>query len=163
MAPSAREADSSRSALPLAELRPARWIALFEQLQLAGVTRSMAAHSVLADVTGNVLSLVLDENNATLFNDEHRKGIEQALTGYFAVPVELRMSVARVDAETPAAWRRRREQEHREAAHKLFTQDPLVQTLVRDFDARINTGSIASLESLDSQDSNTRRGGSAHG
>src|SRR5690606_2403601 len=109
-------APAAESAIALDRLQPGDWITLFEALELSGVTRSMAAHAVLEAVKGESLHLVLDERNATLFNDEHRKGIEQALAKHFGTELRLQMRVAAVEGETPAAWRRRRESEQREAA-----------------------------------------------
>lgn len=127
----------------LATLQPEDWIGLFEQLDLAGVVRSIASHTVLEGVLGDTLSLVLDEHNATLFNDEHRKQIEQALIRLYGNTLQLRMRVGTIIGETPAAFRRRRERELREAALRRFHEDPVVQGLVREFNARINTDSIS--------------------
>lgn len=136
---------------PLATLQPEDWIQLFEQLDLAGVVRSIASHTVLEGVLGDTLSLVLDEHNATLFSDEHRKQIEQALVRLYGSGLQLRMRTGAIIGETPAAFRRRRERELREAALRRFNEDPVVQTLVREFNARINPDSISPVSAGDRQ------------
>lgn len=130
----------------LAELRPSHWIDLFRQLPLSGVARNIAANSALQDVSGNRLTLVLEENKATLYNDEHRKRIEAVVADYFGTAVQLRVEVGAVAMETPAAWRLRRETERRETAHRNFVEDPLVRALVERFGAEIQYDSITSTK-----------------
>jgi DNA polymerase III subunit gamma/tau len=131
--------------ITLEGLQPSHWIGLFRQLDLHGVTRSIAANTVLIEVTGNELLLELDENNATIFNDEHRRHIERALIAYFGTPVSLQMRTGKPMSETPAVWRQRQEAQRQAAAHKLFVENPFVQMLVRDFDGEIRPESIKPL------------------
>jgi DNA polymerase-3 subunit gamma/tau len=138
-----------REKLPLAELKPAHWIGLYNQLELSGVTRSIAGNTVLADVTGNGLTLELDEKNATIFNDDHRKRIEQVLSAYFDVTVHLQIRLAKIQGETPSAYRQRREAEHRATAQKIFAEDPIVKTLVHEFDGEIRVETVSPLQRLE--------------
>lgn len=131
--------------IALAALAPDQWIDLFRQLPLSGVARNIAANSVLRAVDGAQLTLLLEETKATLYNDEHRKRIESVIADYFGAPVQLRVDVGTVDAETPAAWRQRREAERKEAARKAFTEDALVRAVVERFGAEIQLDSITSL------------------
>lgn len=131
--------------IPLSQLEPARWIDLFHQLALTGVARNIAANSVLQEVSGNRLVLVLEEGKATLYNDEHRKRIESVLADYFAAPLQLRVDIGAVSMETPAAWRTRREAERKEAARKAFVEDELVRAVVERFGAEIQYDSITPL------------------
>jgi len=132
-------------AIALADLKPQLWISLFRQLELSGVTRSIAGNTVLTDVTGNRLTLALDERNGTLYNEEQRKRVEQVLSGYFGVPIELLITIGKPDGETPAAYRLRREQEHRTAATRAFHEHPVVRQLVGEFAAGIRSDSITPL------------------
>jgi DNA polymerase-3 subunit gamma/tau len=118
---------------------------VFLQLPLTGVARNIAANCVLRDISGSRVGLLLEESKATLYNDEHRKRIEGVLTDYFAAPIQLSVDVGAVNAETPAAWRQRREAERKEAARKTFVEDALVRALVERFGAEIQYDSITSL------------------
>jgi len=141
--PSAELQIPAEERIALADLRPRLWSAVFRQLQLSGVTRSIAGNSVLEHVSGNHLRLVLDENQATLFNDEHRVRIQTALTTYFGVPIELQMQPGPLTAETPSQERQRLEREYQEKAQESFRAHPLVQEFIRQFDAEIQPGSIS--------------------
>ncbi|MDR2212804.1 MAG: DNA polymerase III subunit gamma/tau [Pseudomonadales bacterium] len=136
---------ASDTAITLTSLSPQEWPALFRQLPLNGVTRSMAGNSVLTAVNGKRLSLTLDENQATLFNDEHRARIQSALGAYFGQSIELSMQAGKLSGETPLQERQRLEREYQEQAREKFHADPLVQEFLRQFDAQIQPGSISPL------------------
>jgi DNA polymerase-3 subunit gamma/tau len=135
---------SEAAAIPFAQLAPARWIELFQQLPLSGVARNIAANSVLQEVSGTRLALVLEEGKATLYNDEHRKRIESVLADYFGTPVQLRVDIGAVGMETPSAWRARREAERKEEARRAFVEDEWVRAVVERFGAEIQYDSITS-------------------
>jgi DNA polymerase-3 subunit gamma/tau len=143
-APGSTDADlvAEAAKIGLADLRPGMWIELFGQLPLAGVARSIAANCILQDISGNRLTLLLEENKATLFNDEHRKRIEAVFAAYFTLPVSLLVEIGPVAAETPAAFRQRCEAERREAAIEAFTGDAVVQAVVERFGGEIQYESI---------------------
>ncbi len=132
-------------AFKLTDLQPESWIELFLQLPLTGVARNIAANSVLLGADGNKLTLLLEDSKATLYNDEHRKRIETVFAEYFAAPVQLKVDIGAVTAETPAAWRQRRDAERKEAARKAFTDDVVVRAVVERFGAEIQYDSLTSL------------------
>ncbi|MEY4640896.1 MAG: hypothetical protein RLZZ227_890 [Pseudomonadota bacterium] len=136
---------AAKPALALAEFAAERWIDVFLQLPLTGVARNIAANSVVQDIGTRRIGLLLEESKATLYNDEHRKRIEGVLSDYFAVPIQLSVAIGAVNAETPAAWRQRREAERKEAARKAFVEDALVRAVVERFGAEIQYDSITSL------------------
>lgn len=100
---------------------------------------------MLREVSGTRLALVLEEGKATLYNDEHRKRIEAVLGEYFGGAVQLRVDIGAVTAETPSAWRQRREAERRENERRTFTEDPFVRAVVDRFGAEIQYDSITSV------------------
>jgi DNA polymerase-3 subunit gamma/tau len=125
------------------------WMNVFQQLVLSGVSRNIAANCILKDVTGNQLLLLLQETQATIFNDEHRKRIESAMQDYFATPIALRIETGALTSESPAGFKQRKEREHKERAIKLFTEDTVVQELMERFGAEIQYESIKSLTPQD--------------
>ena len=135
--------------IPLADMKPTMWMLLFQQLPLSGVSRNIAANCILKDVTGNHLLLLLQDTHATIFNDEHRKRIEGAMRDYFAVPVVLRIDIGPLPSESPAAFKNRKEQERKQRATKLFTEDPVVKELIERFGAEIQHESITPLAPQD--------------
>jgi len=141
-------ATVSMRPLALAEFSTDSWITVHAQLGLSGVTRSIAGHCALAGVDGSKVALVLDSQHGALFNEEHRKRLEQALTDYFGQPVALLVTLGKPPAETPSARRLRLEDERKLAAVHDFTHDPAVQALVQRFGAEINYDSISPLDNI---------------
>jgi DNA polymerase-3 subunit gamma/tau len=131
--------------VPLAEFTAETWPIIFPQLTLTGVTRSIASHCALHSVQGEMCKLLLDTQHAALFNEEHRKRIEQSLADYFGKALRVTIETGAPSSETPAARRLRLEDERKLAAVRDFTHDPAVQALVERFGAEILYDSITSL------------------
>ncbi|OQX39109.1 MAG: hypothetical protein B0D91_02415 [Oceanospirillales bacterium LUC14_002_19_P2] len=127
----------STERLPLSALTPDSWIAVFQELPLAGVTRTIASYCLLEAVDGHRLTMVLDQNHDTLYNDTHRLRMEAALSEYFDTSVTLTVTPGVADRETPAAWRERRRQERQQEAVNSIYADERVQTLVSTFSGTI--------------------------
>src|SRR5688572_6897207 len=99
--------------VPLAEFSTENWAVIFPQLTLTGVTRSIASHCAFVSVQGKACSLLLDTRHAALFNEEHRKRIEQALADYFGTALQVAIETGTPSSETPAARRLRLEDERK--------------------------------------------------
>ena len=123
--------------LPLSALTPDSWIAVFQELPLAGVTRTIASYCLLETVDGHRITMVLDQNHDTLYNDTHRLRMEAALSDYFDAAVTLAVAPGVADRETPAAWRERRRQERQQEAVNSIYADERVKTLVSTFSGTI--------------------------
>ncbi|MFN0001619.1 MAG: DNA polymerase III subunit gamma/tau [Pseudohongiellaceae bacterium] len=137
--------SGSPSPIALADLKPAMWITLFNQLSLTGVARTIAGNCVLHDVSGMQLVLLLQDKQAAIFNDEHRKRIEAVMRTYFGIAVELQIKIGTLNSESPAGFRLRKESERMQRAVKLFSEDVFVQELVQRFDGEIQYDSITPL------------------
>lgn len=138
--------DVATQSLSLNQLTPNTWAELFERMGFAGVVGSIAAHCQLLAVDGMHLSLRLDRNNATLFNDGYGTRIEQQLAKVFAAPVQIRIEVGETDCETPAARRQRIGIERRQQAFDAFVGDPNVQQLTSAFAAELDRDSVIPLD-----------------
>jgi DNA polymerase-3 subunit gamma/tau len=138
----ATETVAGAAPLSLEELGPTTWISLFNQLQLDGITRSIAANCLVSNVEGNHVTLVLDENQNSVFNDEQRRRINSAFDAYFIQAIQLDINPGKIDAETPAAWRERMDKERLQEAVKAFENDETVKAIVDRFSGAIQPGSI---------------------
>ncbi len=145
MANPAPSAPVSVTPVPLAELSSDTWPQVFLQLGLSGVTRSISGHCALASVSGNQIKLILDTRHAALFNEEHGRRLEQAISEYFGIAIKAAIELGMPASETPSARRVRIEDERRLAAVHDFTHDPVVQALVSRFGAEINYDSITPI------------------
>ena len=136
----------SKDKIKIEELSEDNWIELFHQLELEGITRSIAANCLLENVKGQHVSMLLDESQASVFNDEQQRRIKMAFDAYFNKDINLDINIGSINAETPAAWRKRMEEERLDEAIQTFESDTTVQEIVDKFSGAIQKGSIESTK-----------------
>ncbi len=141
-ASSSAHGDLDKSKISITELKPSSWINLFYQLDLDGITRSIAANFLLQEVSGKKLVFVMDESQSTVFNEEQQRRINQALNTYFSDEVSLQVGPGEINTETPAAWQQRMDKERLAEAIQTFENDATVKEIVERFSGAIETDSI---------------------
>ena len=119
------------------EALAAQWLDCFKQLELSGPSRAIAEHSVLIDKEGSRYRLRLDPAQEALLSGDRNPEIERALTAVLGQPVELRIEVGPLAAESPAKHQQRRQTERQAAARQQLEQDQVVQSLIADFDGHL--------------------------
>jgi DNA polymerase III subunit gamma/tau len=130
------------STLSIDHLRPEDWPMLFESLSLAGITRNIAANAELSKIEADCIWLRLEPGQAQVYNEEHKRRIHQALTEYLEKDISLMVEIGECLGETPAARRKRLEQEKQALAIKTFEEDANVKEILQRFGATIQPGSI---------------------
>ena len=107
-----------------------------------GVTGTIGSHCEFVGQGQGGVSLRLDEERSTLYNDMHRQRMEKALCEYFEQSVKLSIDTGRIVHETPAAWRERKIAERLQQAKDSIYSDPLLKGLVETFSAAVLEDSI---------------------
>ncbi|MCL6271488.1 DNA polymerase III subunit gamma/tau [Sansalvadorimonas sp. 2012CJ34-2] len=131
------EPEDEKEKIALAGLQPQNWIDLSQGLRMGGVTGAIVSNCEMVSAAGNKMALRLDSEHDTLYNDNHRMRIEQALSDYFGEKIALDIQTGVVQTETPSAWRERRRRERLEAARRSFHTDERVQAIVEAFSGTI--------------------------
>ncbi len=129
---------------PLA-LKPIDWVRVFNDLNLNGVTRTLAANCELTAVDGITCVFSLNEHHASLLNTVHENRIRDALSAYLGADVALKIQIGDVRAETPAQAHEREIEEAKARAVSAIENDENVQRLIETFDGKLNTDSIVPL------------------
>ncbi|MDE0271751.1 MAG: DNA polymerase III subunit gamma/tau [Gammaproteobacteria bacterium] len=119
------------------EALAAQWLDWFKRLDLSGPSRAIAEHSVLISQDASRYRLRLDEAQEALFSGERNSEIEQALASALGQPVEVRIETGALAAESPAKHRERLKAEQQAAARQQLEQDQVVQSLITEFDGRL--------------------------
>ncbi len=142
--PAQQEAAAARSAgeFSLDSLTASQWWRLLEELGLAGIVYSIAAHCELASYTPGRFAFVLDERNASLFNESHSDKLRMALENYFGQPVTVEITTSVPGSETPAMRLERLKQERQQEAVSAIEGDPQLQALIARFDGELDRASI---------------------
>lgn len=118
------------------------WDALIPQLQLTGLTLALANHCILQEQTENSIRLILDKSQIALLNDKQQERLAQAITHYYQKPIHLQITPGDTNHSTPAAKQRQQKHQQQQAAEKALDEDPLLQNLLKTFDAKLIPGSI---------------------
>lgn len=142
----ANQTVSSPTAITIDHLSPDNWYQAFNAMNLSGVTQNTAAHCVLDNINhrpdGVTLHFTLDDKQSALFNQSHQDRLAAALSQYFALSVQIAITVGSVSRETPALIQQRLHQARLAAAQQEFAADQHVQAFVEHFGAKILTHTI---------------------
>lgn len=129
--------------LKLAQLNNDNWWQLVDVLNIAGVSKSIALSCVVDEVREpHSVTLILDETQATLYNEQHKGRIENSLREYFSDAVTLQINLAAVKTETPAQRKLRIAAEQLEQAKVLIAEDPFIKALEAQMGAQLLPDSI---------------------
>lgn len=112
------------------ELKPERWIEIYQGLPVGGVLQNIAANLALVEVRGNTLRFDLDIDNSSLYEITHQQRLAEVLTEYFGQPVSVDIEVGVVASETPQAYRLRKREERQAAALDSLKHDPNVRRVM---------------------------------
>ena len=120
------------------------WQRDFRSLNIAGMPGNLASHGSMLH-QGNDVLLTIDEGHARLLNARHEEKILAALRIRFGDATELRIERGQPD-DTPAAYEERQRKVRQQAAEQAIRTDPLVQSIVDRFAARVVEDSIRPIE-----------------
>jgi DNA polymerase-3 subunit gamma/tau len=123
-------------------LTAAHWPQLYLQLPLNGVLRNIASNCVLERFDGKRADFVLDETQATLFNDGHKQRMAGHLSDYLQLPISVDIVVGPLPAESPAQQRSQHLAEQMRGAVELINNDPNIALLRQQFGAELLSESI---------------------
>jgi len=135
------------STFALQNLNPQNWPLLLEQLGLHGIVYNIASHCELRSCAGSALEFILDENNASLFNDKHSSRISLVLENYFDTKLSVTVECGEPLAETPAMHKTRLTAERQGEAVNAIENDTQLQQLIERFDGELVRSSIAPIDS----------------
>ncbi len=123
------------------------WEALIERAQLRGPLSALAQNAVLRERDGQTLVLALQPAHMSMAVEPMVSQMEERISQALGEPVRLRfVSESQADAmQTPAARAARARDTAQAAAEQAIEDDPLVQSLKRDFGARVVPQSVKPL------------------
>ena len=140
------EAATPKGVFQLDALSAQSWPLLLEELGLRGIVYNIASHCELRNCVGSELEFVLDENNASLFNEKHGLRIAAVLENYFDTKLSVTVACGEPLAETPAMQKTRLTAERQSEAVRAIEGDTQLQQLIEHFDGELVRSSIAPFE-----------------
>ncbi len=145
-APEPTPAPEPAPAAEVLPLEPARWPDLLDRLDLGGLVYNVASHCELRQVDGDQAWFVLDEANASLYNDNHGQRIETALSAYLGRDITVVIEPGLPRYETPAQRARRLLEERQAQALQDIEADPRVKLLLERFEGSIDRDSVTPIK-----------------
>jgi DNA polymerase-3 subunit gamma/tau len=122
------------------------WASILAAMNLAGMSREMANHSVLRTLTRQTCHLALDRQYEQLRTPQVERTLERALQEHFRRPIKLTVSVEGVLDDTPAIRQQRAREERQRAAELTISQDENVKAFQELFGAQVVPGSVRPLD-----------------
>jgi len=120
------------------------WLGLIETAGLKGPVGALAQHCTLIAVEQHVVRLALKPEHEHFSVPPLVAAMEEKLGQALgrALKVRFEKNSAAQQAETPAEAAGRARDERQQAAERALNDDPIVQALIRDFDARLIPESV---------------------
>ncbi len=122
------------------------WPALIERAGLRGPVGQLAQHAVLLGVDGNALRLGMKGMHSHFVEGGIVSMLEQRLGEALGRVVRVRIETVTEAAESPADARARTQTERRREASEALHGDPVVQSLIDTFGARVIPDSVRPAE-----------------
>ena len=136
-------------AAPAAEASPpgssADWLTIVGELKIGAMARELAQNCLLRELGTPRIVLSLDPAQRHLLIKPAQDKLQQALSEYYARPVQLVVELEAIAGETPAVVAQKERQERQVQAEASVTQDEFVREAVDLFDARVVDDSIKPL------------------
>jgi len=145
--PEGEDAALQGQAAQLGSLTPETWADSLHAAGLVGIVYTIASNCELRAREGDALTLVLDPDNAALFNDSHATKIRLALENYFGQPLQVSIAPGELQRETPAMVALRRKGERQQEAEQSIYSDAMLQQLIDRFDGTVDPASITPIDS----------------
>ena len=133
----------------LADLSGNNWTQVFNDLNVSGMTHSIAANMVFTQRQGTHLQFTLEQGQCSMLNATHQGRIRQALEEMFGCELILTIDIGQTETETPFASRQRRETQHQEQAIASLQDDPNVASLTTAFNGQLDINSVLSVNPIE--------------
>ena len=117
------------------------WSALIERAGLRGPAGQLARHAALLAIDGDVVRLALKSAHEHFSSPALIAQMEERLSATLGRAMKVRFDKASA-VDTPIEAAARASSARQSAAERALEEDPVVQTLMRDFDARIVPASV---------------------
>jgi DNA polymerase-3 subunit gamma/tau len=136
------------ASVPAAAAAPAiaaggEWSAVIAALSLKGMAREMSLNCVFHGMDGDVVKLSLDPAHTHLLGKARVEQLESALCDYYQRTVQVRVdTAAALASETPAAKKKREQNERQRRAEDSIEQDENIRALQDTFGGTVNQGTI---------------------
>ncbi|MEP6882608.1 MAG: DNA polymerase III subunit gamma/tau C-terminal domain-containing protein, partial [Dokdonella sp.] len=142
----ARHDQVAEPAVATGPLEISDWQGLIDRADLGGPAKQIALHSVLLGVDGNLLRLGVKSAQEHLIAPPMVDLLAKRLSDVLRRPVKIKIENVADGAESPADVHARANASRHQEAREGLQSDPIVQSLIETFGARLISDSVRPLE-----------------
>lgn len=113
------------------------WAKVVSELPLTGLLKILAESCVCESWAGNIISLILDLEQKPLFNEMRQKALQQILTTYSGIPIQLKIQFGEVNNQTPLKQAQVKQQAIDSDLKNQMRSDPFIQSAIKEMNASI--------------------------
>jgi len=121
------------------------WLEAFAHLPLRGLDRSLAKNAALITREQNLLKFALKAVTENFLTPERQENWLKSIQVLFSAELTLEIIAFSTDLDTPEDYEIALKQRRQKQAETLFSSDPVIQELQRQFGAEIDKDSIEPL------------------
>ncbi len=118
------------------------WSKLITNLNLQGVTDSLASNCSINTVSDSTIILTLEKQHEGIATKSSKLKLENALQDYFGKDLRLKIEISSHERETPAMEKDRENSNSQSRAEKKAQEDEVVKAFKSKFGAEIVEGSV---------------------
>jgi len=119
------------------------WAGIIESLSLKGMAREMSLNCVFHGMQDDVIRLTLDPAHVHLLGKAREEQLETALCEHYQRKVNVRINKeGKLESETPAGQRTRKQSERQQQAEQSIQQDENIKAIQDAFGGSVNQESI---------------------
>ena len=130
-----------KDTLDLSE-RKENWSKLIANLNLQGVTNSLASNCSVQSISDSTIILNLEKQHEGIATKSAKLKLENALKDYFGKDLKLKIEISSHEMETPAMEKDREIAKNQSIAEKKAEEDEVVKAFKSKFGAEIIEGSV---------------------
>jgi DNA polymerase-3 subunit gamma/tau len=125
---------------------PSDWERFCASLQLGGITRQLAQNCAFGRWDGQTLCLTLDASRGQLRVGQSEKRLLESIRKRLGNAVQLSISEAIPENETPAMRQQRQQEERQQQAEASMAADPMVREMEERFDAKLLLDTVRPID-----------------
>ena len=134
-----------KDTLDLSE-RKENWSKLIANLNLQGVTNSLASNCSVQSISDSTIILNLEKQHEGIATKSAKLKLENALKYYFGKDLKLKIEISSHEMETPAMEKDREIAKNQSIAEKKAEEDEVVKAFKSKFGAEIIEGSVKPID-----------------
>jgi DNA polymerase-3 subunit gamma/tau len=130
----------------LEALTLANWHEVVSTLGAVGVLNQLVEHSAFVRADDTQLFLALAPSHAAMLTTDREQQLQDKLSAYFSVKINLQIEKAQIQTETPAARTGRQQQERQSEAEDSIVNDDNVKNIMDTFGAKVDIESVQPVD-----------------